>query len=191
MKNEFKSTTIIAIFKKDHGVIAGDGQVSFGNTIIKSNSNKIRKLYKNKVLVGFAGAAADAITLFERFEGHLEKYQGNLQRAAVELAKEWRTDKILRRLDALLAAVSTEGVLLISGTGDVVEPSDGIIAIGSGGNYALAAARALIKKTKLPLKAIVEESLKIAAEICVYTNDNIISEEIKWVNWHACKLWKH
>lgn len=179
MNGKLRSTTIIALYKNNYGVIAGDGQVSFGNTIIKPNSNKIRKLYKGKVLVGFAGAAADAITLFERLEGHLEKYQGQLFRAAVELAKDWRTDRVLRRLNALLAAVNCDGALLISGQGEVIEPSDGIIAIGSGGNFALSAARALLKHTKLSLKNIAVESIKIASEICVYTNDNIIVEEIE------------
>lgn len=178
MNYKIKSTTIIALYKNKKGVIAGDGQVTFNNSIVKSNSNKIRKLYNGKVLVGFAGAAADAMALFDRFEGLLEKYRGQLYRAAVELAKEWRTDKVLRRLDALLTAVSKEGVLLISGSGDVIEPSDGMITIGSGGNYALAAARALSKHSTLSLKEIAEESLRTAAEICVFTNDNIVVEEI-------------
>jgi ATP-dependent HslUV protease, peptidase subunit HslV len=178
MKNKIRSTTIIALYKNKKGVIAGDGQVTFNNSIIKSNSNKIRKLYKDKVLVGFAGAAADAMALFDRFEGLLEKNRGQLYRSAVELAKEWRTDKVLRRLDALLTAVNKEGVLLISGSGDVIEPSDGILAIGSGGNFALAAARALTNHSTLSLKEIAVESLKTAAEICVFTNANIVVEEI-------------
>ncbi|HOK41304.1 MAG TPA: ATP-dependent protease subunit HslV [bacterium] len=176
---KFRSTTILAIYKENYGVIAGDGQVTAGETIIKSTSNKIRKLFKNNVLVGFAGAAADAITLFDKFEEHLQKNNGQLYKSAVELAKEWRTDRILRRLSAQLAVVSKEGILLISGSGDVIQPDDGIIAIGSGGPFALAAARALLKFSKLPLKKIAEEAIRIAAEICIYTNENIIVEELK------------
>lgn len=178
MTNKIKSTTILALYNNKHGVIAGDGQVTFNNSIIKANSNKIRKLYKGKVLVGFAGAAADAMALFDRFDGLLDKFRGQLYRSAVELAKEWRTDRVLRRLDALLVAINKEGVLLISGSGDVIEPADGIISIGSGGNFALAAARSLIKFSQLSLKDIAVESLKVAAEICVFTNDNIVVEEI-------------
>ena len=174
----FKGTTIIAVRHKDKVAIGGDGQVTFGSSILKQNANKIRKLYKDKVLAGFAGATADAFTLFERFEAKLEQHQGNLLRSAVELAKDWRTDRILRRLEALLIVVDKEHSLIISGNGDVVEPDDGIAAIGSGGSFALAAARVLVKHSDLDTKAIVEEAMKIASEICIYTNDKIIIEEL-------------
>lgn len=176
---KIRSTTIIAVSKDGQTALAGDGQVSFGDTIMKQQATKIRRLYHEKILVGFAGASADAFTLFERFEGKLEQYHGNLVRAAVELAKEWRMDKSLRRLEALLIAADRENCLIVSGTGDVIEPDDGLAAIGSGGSYALAAARALVKHAELSAAKIAEESLKIAAEICIYTNDNISIEELK------------
>lgn len=174
-----RATTIVAMVNKKGAAIAGDGQITFGeHTIMKHHAKKIRKLYNGKVLAGFAGSVADAVTLFEKFEGKLEEFHGHLLRAAVELAKEWRTDKMLRRLEALLIALDREHILIISGNGEVIEPDDGIAAIGSGGPYALAAARALSKYTELEPKKIVEESLKIASEICVYTNDYISVEEL-------------
>jgi ATP-dependent HslUV protease subunit HslV len=159
-------------------VIAGDGQVSFGNTIIKSTANKIRTMGNGKVLGGFAGSSADAFTLFEKFEAKLEAHRGNLTRAAVELAKDWRTDRILRRLEAMMIVADKEKTFTISGTGDVMEPDDDVAAIGSGGPYALAAAKSLIRNTKLDAKKITEEAMKVASEICVYTNDNIVTEEL-------------
>ncbi len=175
----FHATTIVAVKKEGKIAVAGDGQVTFAqNTIIKKGARKIRRLFKNKVVAGFAGSVADAFTLFEKFEGKLEEYHGNLQRAAVELAKEWRTDKILRRLEALLIVASSEDLYIISGSGEVIEPDDGVTAIGSGGPYALAAARALMKHTQLEARDIVREALTIAAEICIYTNDQIIVEEL-------------
>lgn len=169
----FLSTTIIGIRYKGEAAIGGDGQVTVEKTIMKQSANKIRKLYNGKILAGFAGGAADAITLFERFEKKLEESHGNLQKSVVNLAKDWRTDKVLRRLEALLVVLNKESVFLVSGSGDVIEPDDGIVAIGSGGAYALAAARALIKHTNLSAKEIVEESIRIASSICVYTNDSI------------------
>lgn len=175
----FTGTTIVAVIKDGKSAIAGDGQVTLGqNTIIKSTARKIRKLHNGKVLVGFAGSVADAFTLSERFEEKLEQYSGNLKRAAVELAKEWRRDKILKNLEAMLIALDNETILIISGNGEVIEPDEGVVAVGSGGNYAIAAAKALYYNTKLNPKEIVEEALKIAASICVYTNNNIIVEEI-------------
>jgi len=159
--------------------MAGDGQVTLGGTILKSQAKKVRKIYKGKVIVGFAGASADALTLVMRLEEKLESYGGNLARAAVELARDWRTDRVLRRLEAFIGAVDREHSFIISGTGDVVEPDDGIIAIGSGGPYALAAARALLKHTNLEAKDIVLEALKIASAICVYTNQEIVLEELE------------
>ncbi len=175
---KFRATTILAVKDGDKVAIAGDGQVTFGNSILKQKANKIRRLYKDKVLAGFAGTTADAFTLFERFEAKLEQHHGNLLRSAVELAKDWRTDRMLRKLEALLIVVDREHSLIVSGTGDVVEPDDGITAIGSGGSFALAAARALVKHSDLDIKTIVEESMKIASEICIYTNDKIIIEEL-------------
>jgi ATP-dependent HslUV protease subunit HslV len=177
-KNMIKGTTIIAVRHKGKVAIAGDGQVTLGNTILKQKASKLRRLFKDKVLAGFSGATADAFTLFERFEAKLEQHQGNLLRAAVELAKDWRTDRMLRRLEALLIVVDKEHSLIVSGTGDVVEPDDGIVAIGSGGSFALAAARALVNHSDLDVKTVVEESMKIASEICIYTNSNIIIEEL-------------
>lgn len=173
-----KGTTIIAVRKNGKVAVAGDGQVSTGSTIMKHTARKVRRLYQNKVLAGFAGATADAFTLFERFEKKLEQYNGNLTRSAVELAKDWRTDKILRRLEALMIVADDTGSFIISGNGDVIEPDDGIAAIGSGGSFALAAARAMIKYADIDASKIAEESLKIAADICVYTNSNIVLEEI-------------
>lgn len=178
MGNIIKGTTIIAVRHKGEVAIGGDGQVTFGNSILKQKANKIRRLYKDKVLAGFSGTTADAFTLFERFEAKLEQHHGNLLRSAVELAKDWRTDRMLRKLEALLIVVDKEHSLIVSGNGDVVEPDDGIIAIGSGGSFALAAARALVKHSNLDIKTIVEESMKIASEICIYTNDKIIIEEL-------------
>ncbi|MEK6565235.1 MAG: ATP-dependent protease subunit HslV [Bacteroidota bacterium] len=172
------STTIIGLRHNDKVAIGGDGQVTVGTTVMKQNSNKIRKLYNNSVLVGFAGSAADAFSLLERFEEKLEQYQGNLVRASVELAKLWRTDKYLRQLEALLAVLDKEHALVISGTGDVIEPDDGIVAVGSGGSYALAAARTLVKHTKLGAKDIVREALDTSADICIYTNKNFHIEEL-------------
>ncbi len=175
---EFKGTTIICVKKNNSVALGGDGQVTLGNTVVKSKAKKIRKLYNDKVIVGFAGATADAFTLFEKLEDKLNEYAGNLTRAAVELAKEWRTDKILRRLEALLIAADKNTMYLISGNGDVLSPDEDICAIGSGGNYAYAAAKALVKYSNLDAKGIVEESLKIASSICIYTNDNIVIETL-------------
>lgn len=175
----FHATTIISVRKDGKVAIAGDGQVSMGNTIVKATAKKLRTMNEGKIIAGFAGSTADAFTLFEKFESKLSEYRNNLTRASVELAKEWRMDKILRRLEALLIVADKEKTFIISGTGDVVEPDDGIAAIGSGGPYALAAARALIKHSKLSAKEIAEESLKYASQICVFTNDQIIVEELK------------
>jgi len=174
-----RSTTILAIRRDGKSVMAGDGQVTLGETIMKHKANKIRSLYQDKVVVGFAGAAADAFNLFERLEAKLEKYNGNLTRAAVELAKDWRTDKILRRLEALLLAMDHEHTLIISGTGDVIEPDEDVAAIGSGGPYALAAARALMAHSDLDATSIARESMKITASICLYTNDEIVLHELE------------
>lgn len=173
-----RSTTVIGIVHEGHAALGGDGQVTVGNTVMKQQSNKIRRLYNGAIIAGFAGAAADAFTLFQRFEEKLEQYRGNFERAAVELAKLWRTDKYLRRLEALLAVVTVDKALIISGTGDVIEPDDGIVAIGSGGSYALAAARMLRKHTDLSLSRIVEEALSTAADICIYTNHHFTIEEL-------------
>jgi ATP-dependent HslUV protease subunit HslV len=175
---KIRSTTVIGLIRNGKATIGSDGQVTIGSTIVKHNTTKVRKIYNNSVLVGFAGAAADAFTLFERFEGKLEQYHGNLHRAAVELAKDWRTDKYLRKLEALLAVLNNEKSLIISGTGDVIEPDDGIVAIGSGGNFALAAARAMVRNTEFSSREIIEQSLKIASEICIYTNSNFTIEEL-------------
>jgi ATP-dependent HslUV protease subunit HslV len=174
----FRSTTIICVRHKGRVALAGDGQVSIGQTVVKAGAKKARKVYHDRVLAGFAGAAADAFTLFEKFEAKLEEYRGNLPRAAVELAKEWRTDRILRRLEALLAVADRENSFIISGTGEIIEPDDGIIGIGSGGPFALAAARALVAHSDLDAKQIVEEAMRIAAAICVYTNDRMTVEEL-------------
>jgi len=171
-------TTILAVRHKGAVVIAGDGQVSLGQTVVKRGARKVRRLYQDKVLAGFAGGTADALTLFEKFEARLEQYQGNLKRAAVELAKEWRSDRVLRRLEALLVVADREASLLVTGGGDVIEPDDGLLAIGSGGNFALAAARALIAHSDLDARSIAVESMKQAAALCVYTNDAIFVGEL-------------
>lgn len=171
-----RSTTIICIRHNGQVAMAGDGQVTMGQTVLKSKANKIRRLHHDQVLAGFSGATSDAFALFSRFEAKLEEYRGNLARAAIELAKDWRMDKALRRLEALLIVADQEHSFLISGTGDVIEPDDGIIAIGSGGAYALAAARALLRHSNLNAEEIARESIQIAAEICIYTNENIIIE---------------
>lgn len=173
------STSIIGLRLKGKAAIGGDGQVSFENTILKQNAKKLRKLRDGTILAGFAGASADAFTLFERFESKIEEFRGNLPRAAVELAKDWRMDRYLRRLEALLAVLDKEHALIISGNGDVIEPDDGIVAIGSGGPYALAAARALLEYSNLDARGVVEKSLQIASGICVFTNDKISIEELE------------
>lgn len=174
----YHGTTILSVRRGASVVIGGDGQVTMGHTIMKANARKVRRLYKDRILAGFAGATADAFTLFERFEARLEKHQGHLTRAAVELAKDWRTDRLLRRLEALLAVADGSASLILTGTGDVIEPEDGLIAIGSGGPYAQAAARALLAHTTLSAREIVERSLHIAGDICLYTNHNLTIEEL-------------
>lgn len=174
----FKGTTIIAVRHNGKVVMAGDGQVTMGDTIMKHTAKKVRKLYNDTVLVGFAGSTSDAFTLFDRFEAKLEEFRGNLTKAAVQLAKDWRTDRILRRLEALLITADKTTSLLLSGTGDVIEPDDTIIAIGSGGSYALAAARAMTKFSTLDARAIAENAMKIASDICIYTNNNLTIEEL-------------
>ena len=176
---KFRGTTIIAVRKNGELAMAGDGQVTMGNTIMKGNAKKVRKIFGGKIVVGFAGATADAFTLFEKFENKIKEYGGDLTRAAVELAKDWRTDRILRKLEALLLVADKKKIFLISGTGDVIEPEEGIIAIGSGGNYAYAAARAYMESGSLSAKEIAERSLNIASDICIYTNKEILVEEIK------------
>lgn len=176
---QYRGTTIVCVRRNNMVVVGGDGQVSMGNTILKGNARKVRRLYKDKVIAGFAGGTADAFTLFERFEAKLETYQGHLMRAAVELAKDWRTDKILRRLEALLCVADKKDSLIITGNGDVIEPEEGIIAIGSGGPFALAAAKALIKNTEFNAEQIVVEALKIAGDICVFTNQNRTIETLE------------
>jgi ATP-dependent HslUV protease, peptidase subunit HslV len=176
---KIRSTTILCV-RRDHRVAMGsDGQVTVGTTVMKHNARKLRRLHHDRILAGFAGATADAFTLFEKFEAKLEEHRGNLTRAAVELAKDWRTDRVLRRLEALLAVADMEHSFVISGTGDVVEPEDGILAIGSGGPYALAAARALLRHSNLDARAVVEESMKIAGDIDIYTNQQLVMEELK------------
>jgi len=175
----FHGTTILSVRRAGCVVIGGDGQVSMGQTIMKGNARKVRRLYKERILAGFAGATADAFTLFERFEGKLEKHQGNLTRSAVELAKDWRTDRLLRRLEALLCIADANTSLIISGTGDVVEPEHDLMAIGSGGPFAQAAARAMLETTDLGARDIVERALAITADICVYTNHNLVLEELR------------
>jgi ATP-dependent HslUV protease subunit HslV len=170
------ATTVVAVRHRGQVAVAGDGQVSIGNTIVKAGARKVRKLYGDRVVAGFAGAAADAFTLFARFEAKLEEHRGNLSRAAVELAKDWRSDRVLRRLEALLAVADREHSFIVSGTGDVIEPDDGLIGIGSGGPYALAAARALIANSDLDAKAIATEAMRVAATICVFTNDHLTVE---------------
>ena len=175
---QLRGTTILSVRRGNSVVIGGDGQVTMGDTVMKGNARKVRRLYKDTVIAGFAGGTADAFTLFERFEGQLEKQQGNLVRAAVELAKDWRTDRALRRLEALLVVANEDDSLVVTGTGDVIEPNDGIMAIGSGGQYAKAAALALLKNSDLSARDIVESSLEIAADICIYTNHDRTIEEI-------------
>lgn len=172
-------TTILSVRRGNRVVIGGDGQVTLGDTMMKGNARKVRRLHEDQVIAGFAGGTADAFTLFERFEGKLQKHQGNLTRAAVELSKDWRTDRMLRRLEALLAVADVSASLILSGTGDVIEPEEGIMAIGSGGPYAKAAARALLQETDLDARAIVEKSLHIAADICIYTNRELTIEELE------------
>lgn len=175
---QFDGTTILSVRRGDRVVIGGDGQVSLGETVMKGNARKVRRLYQDRVLAGFAGGTADAFTLFERFEGKLEKHQGNLTRSAVELAKDWRTDRILRRLEAMLCVADKTASLVISGNGDVIEPEHEVMAIGSGGSYAQAAARALLENTELDARAVVEKALHIAADICIYTNHSLVIEEL-------------
>ena len=175
---QFRGTTILSLRRNGKVVVGGDGQVSMGNTVMKGNARKVRRLYNDKVIAGFAGGTADAFTLFERFEGKLEKHSGNLMRAAVELAKDWRTDKMLRRLEALLTVADSKASLVITGLGDVIEPEHSLMAIGSGGPFAQSAAKALLDNTKLSARKIVEKGLGIAADICVYTNHHFTIEEI-------------
>ena len=174
----FHSTTILAVRHRDAAVLAGDGQVTFGQTVVKHNAKKIRRLYNDRILAGFAGSAADSFALFSRFEAKLEQYRGNLERSAVELAKDWRTDRILRRLEAMLIVLDKSSTFLLSGNGDLIEPDDGIVAIGSGGPFALAAARALAANTDLGARAIAEKAMAIAGDICIYTNARIAVEEL-------------
>lgn len=177
-KTMIHATTVLAVRHRDQTVMASDGQVTFGNTVLKQAAKKIRRLYNDKVLAGFAGSAADSFALFARFEGKLEQYRGNLERSAVELAKDWRTDRILRRLEAMLVVMDTKNTYLLSGTGDLIEPDDGIIAVGSGGPYAMAAAKALAQHTDLDARAIAQEAMNIAGAICIYSNLNITLESL-------------
>ena len=172
----FHATTVLAVRHKGQTVMASDGQVTFGDTVVKQRARKIRRLYNDRVLAGFAGSAADSFALFSRFEAKLEQYRGNLERSAVELAKEWRTDRVLRRLEAMLVVMDGAATYLLSGNGDLIEPDDGIVAIGSGGSYALAAAKALAAHTDMDAKAIAEQAMQIAAGICIYSNDNLTVE---------------
>src|ERR687898_252090 len=173
MESTFHATTILAVRRDDHAVLAGDGQVTLGNTVVKTSARKIRRLYNDKILAGFAGSAADSFALFARFEAKLEQYRGNLERSAVEPAKDWRTDRILRRLEAMLVVMDGPATYLLSGNGDLIEPDDGIVAIGSGGAYALAAAKALAAHTTLDARGIAEQAMHIAAAICIYSNDSL------------------
>ncbi len=175
---QFRATTIVAVKRNGETAIAGDGQVTFGDTVVKGSAKKVRRMYNNTIIAGFAGGAADAFSLFDRFEAKLEEHGGNLKRAAVELAKDWRNDKILRRLEAMLIVADKNELLILSGNGDVMEPDEGICAIGSGGNYAYAAAKALIRNTKMGAEKIAREALEIAGDICIYTNKNITLEKI-------------
>jgi ATP-dependent HslUV protease subunit HslV len=174
----FHSTTILAVRHRDRAVLAGDGQVTLGQTVVKQTAKKIRRLYNDRILAGFAGSAADSFALFARFEAKLEQYRGNLERSAVELAKDWRTDRALRRLEAMLIVMDQKATYLLSGTGDLIEPDDGIIAIGSGGPFAMAAAKALARHTELDARAIAQEAMNIAGDICIYTNENITIETL-------------
>ena len=179
MKRKIRSTTVICIRRDNKVVMAGDGQVTLGNEVIKASARKLRRLYNDKVLAGFAGSTADAFALFARFETKLEQYNGNLARSVVELAKDWRTDRILRHLEAILLVADVKYTYLVSGTGDVIEPDEGIAAIGSGGQYALAAATALLRNTKLSARQIAEQAMEIAGKICIFTNDNVTYEELE------------
>ena len=179
MREKIRSTTVICVRRDNKVVMAGDGQVTIGGEILKSSARKLRRLYNDKILAGFAGSTADAFALFSRFETKLEQFNGNLPRSVVELAKEWRTDRALRHLEALLLVADTKNIYLVSGNGDVIEPDEGVVAIGSGGPFATAAATALLRCTKLPARRIVEESMKIAGEICIYTNQNVTYEELE------------
>ena len=172
------ATTVLAVRHRDASVMASDGQVTFGNTVVKRSAKKIRRLYNDRILAGFAGSAADSFALFARFEAKLEQYRGNLERSAVELAKDWRTDRMLRRLEAMLVVMDAKATYLLSGTGDLIEPDDGIIAIGSGGPYALSAAKALAQHTDLDARTIAEQAMRIAGEICIYSNDNLTIETL-------------
>jgi ATP-dependent HslUV protease subunit HslV len=177
-EKRIRSTTVILVKREGRVAVAGDGQVTLGATVMKDSARKVRRIYNDRILVGFAGSTADAFSLLTRFEGKLEQYNGNLERAAVELSKDWRTDKVLRHLEALLIVADDKNSYLLSGSGDIISPDDGLIAIGSGGPYALAAARALMRHTELSAKEIALSALKIAAEICIYTNSNIVLEEL-------------
>src|SRR5881392_216393 len=174
----FHATTVLAVRHDGQTVMASDGQVTFGDTVVKQRARKIRRLYNERILAGFAGSAADSFALFARFEAKLEQYRGNLERSAVELAKEWRTDRVLRRLEAMLVVLDAQSMFLLSGNGDLIEPDDGIVAIGSGGPFALAAAKALAHNTELDARAIAEKAMAIAGEICIYTNAHIVVEEL-------------
>ncbi len=174
----FHSTTILAVRHRDHAVLAGDGQVTLGDTVVKHGARKIRRLYNDRILAGFAGSAADSFALFARFEAKLEQYRGNIERSAVELAKDWRTDRVLRRLEAMLIVMDLKSTFLLSGNGDLIEPDDGIVGIGSGGGYAVAAARALAKHTTLDARTIAESAMNVASGICIYTNSNLTIEEL-------------
>ncbi|HXA51591.1 MAG TPA: ATP-dependent protease subunit HslV [Candidatus Acidoferrum sp.] len=178
MKDRIRSTTVIVVRRDNKVVMAGDGQVTFGNEVLKSSARKLRRLYNEKVLAGFAGSTADAFSLFARFESKLEQFNGNLPRSVVELAKDWRTDRVLRHLEAMLVVADATNTYLVSGNGDVIEPDEGIVAIGSGGPFATAAATALIRNTKLGARAIAEQAMQIAGKICIYTNDNVTYEEL-------------
>ena len=178
MESTFHATTILAVRRDDHAVLAGDGQVTLGNTVVKQGARKIRRLYNDHILAGFAGSAADSFALFARFESKLEQYRGNLERSAVELAKDWRTDRALRRLEAMLVVVDKKSMFLLSGTGDLIEPDEGIIGIGSGGAFAQAAAKALARHTALTPREIAQNAMTIAAEICIYTNNTLTIEEL-------------
>jgi ATP-dependent HslUV protease, peptidase subunit HslV len=173
-----EATTILAVRHQDKTVLAGDGQVTLGNTVLKQSARKIRRLYNETILAGFAGSAADSFALFSRFESKLEQFRGNLERASVELARDWRTDRLLRRLEAMLIVADRKSTFVLSGTGDLIEPDDGIVAVGSGGSYAMAAARALVNHSSLDARRIAEESMRIAADICIYTNANLTIEEL-------------
>ena len=175
---EARGTTIIAVSRGGRVAMAGDGQVTIGNTVLKHTARKIRRLHQDRIVAGFAGATADAFTLFEKFEGKLLEFRGNLRRSAVELAKDWRTDRVLRRLDALMVVTDGKDLILLSGSGDVVEPDDGVVGVGSGGAFAMAAARAMLLHTEKPALDIAREALRIASEICIYTNANIVAEEV-------------